>query len=129
MPEPDADFDTTYRPLLRQAVAEIATRETQAGNDAVALAHEYAGRGKPDFTLAFLLAATLDDTEKREIFATAYEQRAQLTAGKAKELASRFARDFPLLVTDATQDRAIARQVRAGRRIIPGAGRQLPRSH
>jgi hypothetical protein len=125
-PSAQASFDEQYRPLLRKAFVAIVERETQAGEKPAAQARMYAERGKPDFTLAYLLVTELPDAEKREVYAAAHERRAALTEQRARQFSREFARPFPFLFTDAAKDRALARQIRAGRAIARGAGRQLP---
>jgi hypothetical protein len=125
-PAMEAGFDAQYRPLLREAFVAIVERETQAGENPAAQARMYAERGKPDFTLAYLLASALPDPEKRELYAAAHERRAALTEQRARQFSREFARPFPLLFTDAAKDRALARQIRSGRAVQRGAGRQLP---
>lgn len=121
-----ADFETQYRPLLRDACVEIVRQDISAGGDATAQARAYAERGKPDFTLAYLLESDLGAPEKRELYAAAHERRAALTEQRARQFSRQFARPFPLLFTDAAKDRALARQIRSGRAVARGAGRQLP---
>jgi hypothetical protein len=132
MPElPDAaaggaDFASQYEPLAKPIFDEIARNEIAQGADAGMLARAYAERGKPEFVLAFLLLSELPEAEKRELFAQAHEQRATNTERHAQEFDRKFHRPFPLLGSDATRDRAIARAIRAGKPIQPGAGRPLP---
>ncbi len=121
-----ADFATQYRPLLREAFVAIVRDEQAAGADPVAQARIFAERGKPDFVLAYLLVSPLGDDEKRELYAQAHERRAAFIEQRAKEFDRQFHRPFPLLGSEAAKDRAIARQIRAGRAVKPGAGRQLP---
>jgi hypothetical protein len=120
------DFDSQYRPLLKQVFAEIARKEQRGGAEPDEKARLYAERGKPDFVLAFLLAGALSQAQKREIFAYAHEQRAAYIERRAREFDQQFHRPFPLLHTEAAKDRTLARQIRAGRPISKGAGRQLP---
>lgn len=121
-----ASFDALYRAQNKDVFRELVARELLAGSDPIARAREYRERGKPEFVLAFLLAASLPDEEKREMLAAAYERRAQLTEAKADDLDNRFHRPFPLLRLEATKDRTLARRVRAGGTLRPGLGRPLP---
>ena len=120
------DFDSQYRPLLREVFTQIARNEQQDGADLDEQARLYAERGKPDFVLAYLLAGSLSQAQKREIFAYAHEQRAVYIERRAREFDQEFHRPFPLLQTEAAKDRALARQIRAGRPVKKGVGRQLP---
>ena len=120
------DFDSQYRPLLKEVFGEIARKDQQNGVDLDEEARLYAERGKPDFVLAYLLAGDLSQAQKREIFAYAHEQRAAYIERRAREFDQQFHRPFPLLQTEAAKDRTLARQIRAGRPISKGAGRQLP---
>ncbi len=125
-PQELPDFDSQYRPLLKEVFSEIARKEQQGGADLNEQARLYAERGKPDFVLAYLLAGSLSQAQKREIFAYAHEQRAAYIERRAREFDQQFHRPFPLLNTEAAKDRALARQIRAGRPIHKGVGRQLP---
>jgi hypothetical protein len=125
-PQEPPDFDSQYRPLLKAVFSEIARKEQQGGADLNEQARLYAERGKPDFVLAYLLAGSLSQAQKREIFAYAHEQRAAYIERRAREFDQQFHRPFPLLNTEAAKDRALARQIRAGRPIHKGVGRQLP---
>ncbi len=97
-----------------------------SGADATAQARDYAARGKPDFALAWLLECVIGDEEKRAIYAEAFERRAALTESKAREFDAKFHRPFPLLTSDAAQDRGRARQVREGRGFSRSAGKHVP---
>jgi hypothetical protein len=121
-----AEFDTQYRPLLREAFVAIVDDDLLAGAAPAARARDYAERGKPDFALAYLLASELPDAQKRTIYAQAHERRAALIEQRARQFSQEFHRPFPLLFTEAAKDRALARQIRTGRDIKPGSGRQLP---
>ncbi len=120
------DFDALYRPLLREAFVAIVRDALAAGADPAEQARAYAERGKPDFALAYLLVSSLGDDEKRDLYAQAHERRAINTERRAKEYDRSFHRPFPLLATEAANDRALARQIRAGRAVKLGARRQLP---
>jgi len=124
--EPGADFDSHYRPLLREVFVDIVRQDLGGGADATEQARAYAARGKPDYVLAYLLVSELADAEKREIYAQSHERRAALTEQRARQFSREFNRPFPLLFTEAAKDRALARQIRAGRAVQRGAGRQLP---
>ena len=120
------DFAALYAEQAREAIRTLAREALASGAEAEAQARHYAARGKPDFALAYLLESALADDEKRAIYAEAFERRATLTEGKAREFDAKFHRPFPLLASDAAQDRGRARQVREGRRMAKGAGKQLP---
>lgn len=124
--QPVVSFDALYRSLLRPAIGEIAQNEVAGGVDADEQARAYTERGKPDFALAYLLAANLPDEEKRALYAQAHERRAAYIEQKARQFDREFHRPFPLLFQEAAKDRALARRIRAGQSIAPGAGRQLP---
>jgi hypothetical protein len=124
--EPAPSFETLYRSLLRPAIGEIAERELTGGTDAAERAREYTERGKPDFVLAYLLLADLPDDEKRTLYAQAHERRSAYIEQKARQFDHEFHRPFPLLFQEAAKNRALARRIRAGQSISPGAGRQLP---
>ena len=96
------------------------------GADAAERAREYTERGKPDFVLAYLLLADLPDDEKLALYAQAHERRSAYIEQKARQFDREFHRPFPLLFQEAAKDRALARRIRAGQSISPGAGRQLP---
>lgn len=121
------DFDRQYRPLAKAVFLDLARQELAQGMDAAEQARAFAERGKPEFVLAYLLLCDhLPDDEKRALFAQAHEQRADYIERRAREFDREFHRPFPLLFTEAARDRLIARQIRAGRAIQRGAGRQLP---
>jgi len=120
------DFAALYRPLLREAFVAIVRDAVTAGADPAEQARAYAERGKPDFALAYLLVSPLGDDEKRDLYAQAHERRAATIDQRAKEFDRSFHRPFPLLGAEAAKDRALARQIRAGRPVNPTAGRQLP---
>lgn len=124
----DSTFDAQYRPLLREACAAVARSDLTSGSNPTEQARSYAERGKPDFALAYLLEleCELADEEKRAIYAYSYERRAALTEQRARQFSRQFNRSFPLLFTEAAKDRALARQIRTGRAVGRGAGRQLP---
>jgi hypothetical protein len=120
------DFDTQYRPLLREAFVTIVRDDLHSGADPAAQARAYAERGKPDFALAYLLVSEQSDDQKRAVYAQAHERRAAIIEQRARQFSQEFHRPFPLLFTEAAKDRALARQIRTGRGIKPGAGRHLP---
>ena len=120
------DFAALYAGQRREAVCALAGESLASGADAAAQARDYAARGKPDFALAYLLECELSEAEKRAIYAESFERRAALTEGKAREFDAKFHRPFPLLASDAAQDRGRARQVRAGKQLSKGAGKQIP---
>jgi hypothetical protein len=121
-----SSFDALYVTQAREAIRALAHDALAGGADPVAQAREYAERGKPDIALAYLLECALTDDEKRAIYADAFERRATLTEKKAREFDAKFHRAFPLLTSDAAQDRGRARMVREGKRPSKGAGKQLP---
>ena len=119
-------FAAQCRALAKPVFAEIVRDELARGSDADDQARRYAERGKPDFTLAYLLAGVLPDDERRELLARSFDRRAALTEERAREFDHTFHRPFPLLFNNAANDRATARQIRAGKRIRPEMVRQLP---
>ncbi len=119
-------FAAQFAPYNRDVFREAASRALAEGGDALALARDYAARGKPDFALAYLLAASAPDGEKRALYADAFEARAARTEAHAEEFDRRFHRPFPLLRLEATKDRATAARIRAGGSLRPGLGRPLP---
>ena len=124
--EPAMSFEALYRLLLRPAIGEIAQQGIAGGADPAEQAREYTERGKPDFVLAYLLLVDLPDDEKRTLYAQAHERRSAYIEQKARQFDREFHRPFPLLFQEAAKDRALARRIRAGQSISPGAGRQLP---
>ena len=126
LPESLAAFDDLYRDEARQAILTIAAGELAAGASAETLARRYAEKGKPDFVLAYLLGSAIPDERKRELYATAHEQRALYIEQRAHEFDRRFHRPFPLLATEAANDRVMARRIRAGMPPGKGRGRQIP---
>jgi hypothetical protein len=123
---PAPSFAAQYQAHSKVVFAEVAQRELAEGHDADERAHEYAERGKPDFVLAYLLMADLPDNAKRELYAHAFERRAELSERKADEMDRRFHRPFPLVRLEATKDRTTAARIRAGGSLRPGLGRPLP---
>src|SRR5487761_2217883 len=119
-------FAALYATQARDTIRALAQEALASGADAPAQARAYAAPGKPDFALAYLLESALADEEKRAIYAEAFERRATLTEDKARAFDAQFHRPFPLLTSDAAQDRGRAYQVREGKRIGKGAGKQLP---
>jgi hypothetical protein len=117
-----AQFAAHNRDVFREAV----NRELAAGADALERARDYAGRGKPEFVLAYLLAATAPDAVKRALYADAFDARAARTEQRADEFDQRFHRPFPLLRLEASKDRATAARIRSGGGLRPGLGRPLP---
>lgn len=119
-------FAVLYASQEREVIRDLARAELEKGADAAARARDYAEQGRPDFTLTYLLAGDLPDGERRTIYAEAFERRAARTEAKAREFDKKFHRPFPLLFSDAAQDRGLARRVRDGRGLGQGAGKQLP---
>lgn len=124
--ERSVGFATQYGTHSKEIFQHIVRDELTKGADASEQARIYAELGKPDFVLAYLLAGTLADTERRELLAHAYERRAEHTEAKAREFDAKFHRPFPMLLVEATRDRTAARQIRAGRAIRPDTDRQIP---
>lgn len=120
------EFDAQYQPLCKAVFVGLAREALARGVDAAERAGYYVALGKPDFTLAYLLAAELPDDQKRDLLAKAHERRAELTEERAREFDRRFHRPFPMLHNDAAKDRAAARQIRAGKAVRPGLGRAVP---
>jgi hypothetical protein len=119
-------FAAQYAAHNRDVFREAARRTLEAGGDAMSLAREYAARGKPEFVLAYLLAASTPDDEKRTLYADAFDARAAYTETRADEFDRRFHRPFPLLRLEASKDRATAARIRSGGSLRPGLGRPLP---
>ena len=119
-------FDDLYRVEARQAILDIAAKELASGASAEQQAQHYAEKGKPDFVLAYLLGSAIADARKRELYAAAHEQRATYIDQRAREFDRRFHRPFPLLATEAANDRVMARRIRAGMPPGKGRGRQIP---
>lgn len=125
-PQPPADFAMQYRAHAKEVFHAIVRDELAKGADAGEQARIYAELGKPDFALAYLLAGTLPEAEKRELLARAFERRAEHTEAKAHELDRKFHRPFPMLLTEAARDRTDARRIRAGQPIRSDSDRQSP---
>ena len=125
-PETLPKFDTLYRSEARQAILDIVADELAAGKSAEEQAQRFAEKGKPDFVLAYLLDSVIPDERKRELYAVAHEQRAIYIEQRAREFDRRFHRPFPLLDTEAANDRVTARRIRAGMAPSKGRGRQIP---
>ncbi|HEY7415039.1 MAG TPA: hypothetical protein VH593_07590, partial [Ktedonobacteraceae bacterium] len=110
-------FDELYRGLSKDIFLEKAREQLSQGQNALSRADTYAGQGKPDFVLAFLLLSNAADDVKRDIFARSYERRAVLSDEKAASFDQQFHRAFPLIKLGAQHDRMSAHQVRQGKRI------------
>lgn len=110
-------FAELYTPLLKEVIAHMAQEQVEQGTDALARAHEYAEKGKPDFVLAYLLWVEATDEMKRDIYAHAYERRATLSDEQAGAFSRRFRRAFPLIRAQAKKDRQTAAHVRQGQEI------------
>ncbi|HEY7983764.1 MAG TPA: hypothetical protein VID73_06330 [Ktedonobacterales bacterium] len=121
-----SSFDAQFAPHNREVFRAAASRELAAGADALERAREYAARGKPEFVLAYLLAATAPDSAKRALYADTFDARAARTEQRAEEFDQRFHRPFPLLRLEAAKDRATAVRIRSGGSLRPGLGRPLP---
>ncbi|GHO87976.1 hypothetical protein [Dictyobacter formicarum] len=116
-----SSFDELYRNILNTVFLERARQQLEQGVDGLACADAYADQGKPDFALAHLLLVDAPDEMKRDIFARAYERRAELTDEKAEAFDKQFHRPFPLVKLEAQKDRMSAQQVRQKKRIRRGA--------
>src|SRR5579883_610132 len=110
-------FAELYTPLLKEVFVHMAREQLERGADALALAREYAEKGKPDFVLAYLLQVETTDEVRRDIYACAYERRATLSDEQATAFSRRFRRSFPLIRAGAKKDRLAASQVRQGQGI------------
>lgn len=110
-------FAELYRSLLKEVFLDLARKALDQGADGLTCADVYAEQGKPDFTLAYLLLIDVADEVKRDIFARAYERRAEISEGKAEAFSEQFHRSFPLIKLEAQKDRTVAQQVRQGRRV------------
>jgi hypothetical protein len=108
-------FAAQYQSMAKDVFVHLVHDDLAKGTPAEAQARRYSERGKPDFVLAYLLSCDLSDDEKRELLAESYERRAVLTRKRAEEFSERFHRDFPLLLTEASHDRQMAEQIRAGK--------------
>jgi hypothetical protein len=129
MSQPASDlpeFNEQYGALVKGAFQEYVTRLRVEGVDLAVRAEADAGRGKPDFVLALVLATELPDPAKRDLLARAFERRAELTLAKAADLEAEHNRPFPLIGLEARKDRAMAKQVRAGKMIRPYARAPKP---
>ncbi len=107
-------FEEQFAPQLKEVFTAHAREQVQQGADGLALARSYAEQGKPDFALAFLLLVSIPDSEKREVLARAYEQRARFSEEKARQFDRQFHRSFPLIKLEAQKDRRLARAIRDG---------------
>ncbi len=110
-------FAELYTPLLKEVFVHMAREQLERGADALALAREYAEKGKPDFVLAYLLQVETTDEVRRDIYACAYERRSALSDEQATDFSRRFRRPFPLIRMGAKRDRLAASQVRQGQSI------------
>lgn len=117
-------FQEQYASMLKDVFREQARQQLAQGAQSMDMARSYAGQGKPDFALAYLLESDGSDEEKRDVLAQAYEQRARNSDQKATQLATQFHRTFPLIKLEAQRDRAAARAIRDGHRVdaMPRAG-------
>jgi len=125
-PSAPADFAAQYRAHSKAVFQDIVRDELAKGADAGEQAGIYAELGKPDFALAYLLAGTLSEAAKRDLYARAYARRAELTEARAGEFDNKFHRPFPMLLAAAARDRATARQIHAGREIQSDRDQQIP---
>lgn len=114
-------FNEQYGALVREAFRMYATKLQANGEDLTTQARVDAERGKPDLALAVLCLVEMDDDEKREVLAHAFERRAALMEAAAVAMEAEHSRPFPLITIEARKDRTMARQVRAGRAIRPYA--------
>lgn len=116
-PTPAASFDDQHRALVKDTFRELAQKAIDGGADPADLAQVYSEKGKPEFVLAYLLVCDLPDQEKRDILATAYENRAAQSEQWARDSEARYNRPFPLVHLEAQKDRANARSLRAGKAV------------
>jgi hypothetical protein len=110
-------FAELYKNLLKDVFLDLARKALEQGADGLTCADVYAEQGKPDFALAYLLFIDAPDEVKRDIFARAYERRAEISEQKAEAFDRQFHRPFPLINLEAQKDRVAAQQVRQGRRV------------
>jgi hypothetical protein len=110
-------FAELYKSLLKDVFLDLARKALEQGADGLTCADIYAEQGKPDFALAYLLFVDAPDEVKRDIFARAYERRAEISEEKAEAFDRQFHRPFPLIKLEAQKDRVAAQQVRQGRRV------------
>jgi hypothetical protein len=110
-------FAELYKNLLKDVFLDLAREALEQGADGLTCADAYAEQGKPDFALAYLLFIDASDEVKRNIFARAYERRAEISEEKADAFDRQFHRPFPLIKLEAQKDRIAAQQVRQGRRV------------
>jgi hypothetical protein len=110
-------FAELYKSLLKDVFLDLARKALEQGGDGLTCADIYAEQGKPDFALAYLLSIDAPDEVKRDIFARAYERRAEISEEKAEAFDRQFHRPFPLIKLEAQKDRLAAQQVRQGRRV------------
>ena len=110
-------FEEQYASMLKDVFREQARLQLSRGARSMDMARSYAEQGKPDFALAFLLEDDGSDEEKRDVLASAYEQRAHNSDEKAAQLATQFHRSFPLIRLEARRDRAAALAIRDGQRL------------
>lgn len=125
-PSAPADFATQYRAHSKPVFQDIVRDELAKGADAGEQSGIYAELGKPDFVLAYLLAGTLPEADKRDLYARAFVRRAELTEARAGEFDKNFHRPFPMLLAAAARDRATARRIRAGHEIQSDRDQQIP---
>jgi hypothetical protein len=119
-------FDTQYGALTKEVFQTHARQAIANGEDPVSQARIYAELGKPDYTLAYLLACALSDQEKRETLATAFEKRAAHTEEQARDFDRKFHRAFPLLYKSARLDRETASAIRNGQDVPSQSGADIP---
>ncbi len=119
-------FNEQYGALVKDAFKAYVERVRASGEDLAARARLDAARGKPDFVLALLCEVAMDDSEKRELLAQAFEERATRSEATARALDAEHHRPFPLIGLEARKDRTMARQVRAGKMIRPYARAPKP---
>lgn len=119
-------FTEQYGGLVKEAFRDYVERVRATQTDLLAQARMDAQRGKPDFVLALLCEIDLDDAEKRELLAQAFERRAEMAEATAVALDDEHHRPFPLIGLEARKDRTMARQVRQGKTIRPYARAPKP---
>jgi hypothetical protein len=119
-------FERQFADACKAVFREIVAGDLARGGNAEEQARAYAARANPEFVLAYLLATSLPDEARREIYALAFDRRAALTEERAREFDRTFHRSFALLFAEAAKDRAAARAIRSGRAPRAQAERSLP---
>ncbi len=110
-------FEELYTSLTKEIFMEQARQRLEQGQDLLTCARETAERGKPDFTLAYLLLSQAEEDLKFEVLAQAFEKRALISEEKAADFDRRFDRPFPLIKLEAQKDRTSAQQIRERKKV------------